>query len=164
VPGRARPGGSPEGLGGPVVVLHGPAFAARAAGEAGEGRRGRSGLQSLRVHEAVPPQRHIKIKGDANSFDPPWEAYCHHHDRQRALRTTAVFRAQILNRQTGVCPLCRPVIQSEETLAWHHRDGNHQNNRRANRVCLHPNCHRQGHYAPESTTALTRPARGVGHA
>jgi hypothetical protein len=45
-----------------------------------------------------------------------------------------------------------------------HRAGNHQNNRRANLVFLHPNCHRQVHYAPDSITASTRPARGVGHA
>jgi RNA-directed DNA polymerase len=56
------------------------------------------------------------------------------------------------------------VIQSEENLELHHRDGHHQNNRRANLVFLHPNCHRQVHYAPESTTASTRPARGVDHA
>ena len=123
-----------------------------------------SGLQIIRVQEAVTPQRHIKIKGDANPFDPQWEAYFQHHDRQRALRTTSVFRAKILHQQTGWCPICRQVIQREENLEWHHRDGNHQNNRRANLVCLPPNCHRQGHYAPESTTASTRPARGVGHA
>jgi RNA-directed DNA polymerase len=123
-----------------------------------------SGLQIIRVQEAVTPQRHIKIKGDANPFDPQWEAYFQHHDRQRALRTTSVFRAKILNQQTGLCPICRQVIQSEEHLELHHRDGNHQNNRRANLVFLHPNCHRQVHYAPESTTASTRPARGVGHA
>jgi RNA-directed DNA polymerase len=123
-----------------------------------------SGLQSIRVHEAVRPQRPIKIKGDANPVDPQWEAYCQHHDRQRALRTTSVFRAKILHQQTGVCPICRQVSQSGETLALHHRDGNHQNNRWANLVLLHPHCHRQVHYAPDSTTASTRPTRGVGHA
>jgi RNA-directed DNA polymerase len=122
------------------------------------------GLQIIRVQEAVTPQRHIKIKGDANPFDPQWEAYFHHPDRQRALRTTSVFRAKILNQQTGVCPICRQVIQSGEALELQHRAGNHQNNRRANLVFLHPNCHRQVHYAPDSITASTRPARGVGHA
>jgi RNA-directed DNA polymerase len=123
-----------------------------------------NGLQIIRVQEAVTPQRHIKIKGDANPFDPQWEAYFQHHDRQRALRTTSVFRAKILHQQTGLCPICRQVIQSGEHLELHHRDGNHQNNQRANLVFLHPTCHRQVHYAPDSTPASTRPARGVGHA
>jgi hypothetical protein len=39
-----------------------------------------------------------------------------------------------------------------------------EHNRLVNLVLLHPNCHRQVHYAPDSTTASTRPARGVGHA
>jgi RNA-directed DNA polymerase len=123
-----------------------------------------SGKQIIRVQEAVQPQRHIKIKGDANPFDPQWEAYFQYHDRQRALRTTSAFRAKVLNQQEGQCPTCRQVLQSGENLALHHRDGNHQNNRRANLVLLHPNCHRQVHYAPESKTATSRPVRGVGHA
>jgi len=123
-----------------------------------------SGKQLIRVQEAVKPQRHIKIKGDANPFDPQWEAYFQHRDRQLALRTTSVFRAQVLKQQKGLCPNCRQVIQSEENLELHHRDGHHQNNRRANLVLLHPNCHRQVHYAPERDTAPTRPSRGAGHA
>src|SRR5262249_33598033 len=70
------------------------------------------GLQIIRGQEAVTPQRHSKIKGDTNPFDPQWEAYFQHHDRQRALRTTSVLRAKILHQQTGVCPVCRQVIQS----------------------------------------------------
>jgi RNA-directed DNA polymerase len=123
-----------------------------------------SGKQIIRVQEAVKPQRHLKIKGDANPFDPQWEAYFQYHDRQQALRTTSASRAKVLNQQEGQCPTCRQVIQSGENLELHHRDGNHQNNRRTNLVLLHPNCHRQVHYAPESTTATSRPVRGVGHA
>ena len=124
----------------------------------------RSGKQLIRVQEAVKTQRHIKIKGDANPFDPQWEAYFHHRDRQLALKTSSAFRAKVLQQQKGLCPICRQVIQSEEDFELHHRDGNHQNNQRANLVLLHPNCHRQVHYAPDSTTATSRPVRGVGHA
>jgi RNA-directed DNA polymerase len=123
-----------------------------------------SGKHLIRGQEAVKTQRHIKIKGDANPFDPQWEAYFHHRDRQLALKTSSAFRAKVLQQQKGRCPLCRQVIQSEEALELHHRDGNHQNNQRANLALLHPNCHRQVHYAPESTTATSRPVRGVGHA
>jgi RNA-directed DNA polymerase len=123
-----------------------------------------SGQQIIRGQEAVTPQRSIKIKGNANPFDPPWEASCQHRDRPRARRTTSAFRAQVLNQQQGLCPICRPVIQSEEHLALPHRDGNHQKNRRTNLVFLPPNCHRQVPYAPDSNTATSPPARGVDHA
>jgi hypothetical protein len=79
-------------------------------------------------------------------------------------RRESAFRAKILRQQHGQCAVCRQVIQSEEDLELHHRDGNHQENRLTNLVLLHPNCHRQVHYAPDSKTATSRPARGVDHA
>ena len=75
-----------------------------------------SGQQIIRGQEAVKPQRPIKIKGDANPFEPQWEAYFQHRDRQLARRTPSVLRAQVLHQQQGLCPNCRPGIQSEETL------------------------------------------------
>jgi RNA-directed DNA polymerase len=123
-----------------------------------------TGKQIIRRQEAVKPQRHIQVKSDANPFDSHWEVYCQSRDRQVALKTSSAFRAKLLHQQTGRCPLCRQIIQNEEPLELHHRDGMHQNNRRENLVLLHPNCHRQGHYAPDSTTTMPRPSRGVGHA
>jgi RNA-directed DNA polymerase len=123
-----------------------------------------TGKQLLRVREAVKPQRHLKIRGAANPFDREWEAYFQHRDRELALRASSPFRAKISRQQDGLCPGCRQVIQVEEEVELHHRDGNHQNNRLGNLVLLHPTCHRQEHYAPEPTPTSSRPARGVGHA
>jgi RNA-directed DNA polymerase len=123
-----------------------------------------TGKQLIRVREAVKPQRQIKVKGDANPFDRAWEAYVQHRERHLAQQASSAFRANILRQQHGRCTVCRQVIQREEHLERPHRDGNHQHNPQANLVLLHPNCHRQGPYAPDSTTASSRPARGVGHA
>jgi RNA-directed DNA polymerase len=123
-----------------------------------------SGQQIIRVREAVKPQRYIKVKGDANPFDPAWEAYFQRRDRQLTLHASSPGRAKILRQQNGRCPVCRQVIQCEEDLELHHRDGYHQNNRLANLVFLHPTCHHQVHYAPDSRTGLPRSSRSVGHA
>jgi RNA-directed DNA polymerase len=123
-----------------------------------------TGKQLLRVREAVKPQRYLKVKGAANPFDPAWEAYFQQRDRALALRASSPFRAKLLRQQHGLCLGCRQVIQVEEEVELHHRDGNHQNNQWANLMLLHPNCHRQEHYAPELTPATSRPSRGVGHA
>jgi RNA-directed DNA polymerase len=104
-----------------------------------------TGQQLLRLQAAVKPQRHTKVKSDANPFDPYWEASFQERARQLALQTTAAFRAQLLHQQTGRCPICRQMIQGEEPRARHHRDGVHQHHRRANLVLLHPHCHRQVH-------------------
>jgi RNA-directed DNA polymerase len=123
-----------------------------------------TGKQLLRVREAVKAQRYLKVKGEANPFDPAWAAYFQDRDRKLALRASSPFRAMILRQQHGLCPGCRQVIQVEEEVELHHRDGNHQNNQLGNLVLVHPTCHRQEHYAPERTPAPTRPSRGVGHA
>jgi RNA-directed DNA polymerase len=123
-----------------------------------------TGKQLLRVREAVTPQRYLKVKGEAHPFDPAWEAYFQDRDRQLALWASSPFRAMLLQQQHGRCPGCRQVIQVEEEVDLHPRDGNHQNNHRGNLVVLHPTCHRQEHYAPEYTTASSRPSRGVGQA
>jgi RNA-directed DNA polymerase len=123
-----------------------------------------TGKQLLRVREAVKPQRYLKVKGEANPFDPAWEAYFQRRDRELALRASSAFRATSLRQQPGLCPGCRPVIQVEEEVELHHRAGHHQNNQRGNLVVLHPNCHRQDHSAPEPTPAASRPSRGVGQA
>jgi RNA-directed DNA polymerase len=123
-----------------------------------------SGKQVIRVREAVKPRRHVKVKGDANPFDPAWAAYFQHRDRQLTLHASSPGRAYILRQQSGRCPVCRQVIQCEEALELHHREGHHQDNRSVNLVFLHPNCHRQVHSAPGSKTGSPRSLRGVGQA
>jgi len=123
-----------------------------------------TGKQLLRVREAVKPQRYLKVKGEANPFDPAWEVYFQDRDRKLALWASSPFRAKILRQQHGSCPGCRQVIQVEEEVELPHRDGNHQHNHLGNLVLLHPTCHRQVHYAPESPTASSRPSRGGGQA
>ena len=123
-----------------------------------------SGKQLLRVREAVKAQRYLKIKGEANPFDPAWEAYCQDRDRELARRASAPFRATILQQQHGLCPGCRQVIQVEEDVERHPREGNHQHTQWGNLVLLPPTCQRQEHYAPDPTPAAARPSRGVGQA
>ena len=93
-----------------------------------------TGKQTIRVQEVGKHQRHIKMKGDANPFDTPWEAYVPHRARPLALKASAAFRAKVLQQQHGDCPICRQVLQDDESLELPHRDGNHQHNRLANLV------------------------------
>lgn len=123
-----------------------------------------TGKRLIRVEETVKYQRHVKVKAEANPFDPAWEAYFQQRDRRLALNRATAFKGKVLRQQQGVCPNCRQVIQYNEEVELHHKDGHHQNNRLANLVVLHPNCHRQVHYAPERKTVRSRPLRGVGHA
>lgn len=124
----------------------------------------KTGKGLIRVQETVKYQPHVKIQAHANPFDPEWEAYFEQRDRKLTLSATTMFRGKVLGQQQGLCPVCRQVVQYNDPLELHHQDGHHQNNRLANLVFLHPNCHRQAHYAPNSRTIPSRPSRGVGHA
>jgi RNA-directed DNA polymerase len=123
-----------------------------------------TGKQLLQVRAVVNPQRSLKVKGEANPCDPAWAVYFQDRDRELALRASAPFRAKLRRHQHGLCPGCRQVIQVEEEVELHHREGNPQNHHVGNLVLFHPPCHRQEHYAPEHTPAPTRPSRGVGQA
>ena len=93
--------------------------------------------------------RHVKVKGEANPYDPAWEVY---FEKRLGVKMadTLQGRRQLLHlwqEQGGICPICNQKIT--ELTGWH----NHHVTWRSlggsdtaeNRVLLHPNCHRQVH-------------------
>jgi RNA-directed DNA polymerase len=97
----------------------------------------------------VPIQRHVKIRGAANPYDPQWEVYFEErlrvkmaHDRKGRRQLLYLWK-----QQDGLCPRCHQKIT--RLTGWH----NHHTIWRTyggsdtadNRVLLHPNCHRQVH-------------------
>ncbi len=112
---------------------------------------------------SVPIQRHIKVKGEANPFDPAWEVY---FEKRLGVKMAGNLkgRKQLLHlwkEQNGVCPICNQKIT--ELTGWH----NHHivwrvlggTDRAENRVLLHPNCHMQVH-SQGLFVEKPRPARG----
>jgi len=108
-------------------------------------------------------RRHVKVKSEANPYDPKWEPY---FERRLELKIDATLkgRRQLLRlwkEQNGICPVCEQRIT--ELTGWH----NHHivwrvmggSDRDENRVLLHPNCHRQVH-SRGLYVEKPRPARG----
>jgi RNA-directed DNA polymerase len=97
----------------------------------------------------VPIKRHVKIKGTANPYDPQWEVYF--EERLRVKMTHDLQgRRQLLylwKQQDGLCPICHQKITTLTGWHNHHRVWRTYggSDRAANRVLLHPNCHRQVH-------------------
>jgi RNA-directed DNA polymerase len=107
------------------------------------------GKKRLVIAGSIPIKRHVKIKGDANPFDPEWETY---FERRQGFKmeNSLVGRMQLRalwRSQKGICPICDQRITMDTGWANHHivwkskggKDGN------SNRVLLHKNCHRQVH-------------------
>lgn len=97
----------------------------------------------------VKIKRHVKVRGQANPFDPQWEEYFEKRlsvKMQNSLRGRTQLKT-LWSSQQGVCPICRQKITHETGWHNHHiqwkslggKDGN------SNRVLLHPECHRKVH-------------------
>ena len=127
-----------------------------------------AGGQSRKVHLRAASDtqiiRHIKIKGEANPYDPEWESY---FERRIGLKVANDLRGKnrLLNlwrAQNGICPVCKTKITEitgwhSHHIVWKSKGGN---DTMANQVLLHPNCHSQVH-SLKLTVVKPRPTRGV---
>jgi len=121
----------------------------------------------LYLAASTPIQRHRKIRGKANPYDPAWEVYL---EERLGLQMAESLRGRrslnfLWREQNGLCPVCgEPITRltawHQHHLVWRSRGGSEGVE---NRVLLHPHCHRQAHAKGLSVTK-PRPWRGVGSA
>lgn len=119
-------------------------FSGEKAAAHGQPRR----LRLLRAAD-TPIVRHVKIRAQANPYDPQWEVYFEQRlglkmARHLAGRRTLLYLWQ---QQRGLCPVCGHKITQLTGWHSHHIVGRTQGGHDGtdNRVLLHPNCHRQLH-------------------
>ena len=129
-----------------------------------KGRDGKPRKLRLMNAASVPIKRHIKIKAEANPYDPMWEAYFERRLDVQMQNDLKGYKKllRLWIEQNGLCPICDEKIT--KITGWHshhiiHRvhggaDGN------INRILLHPNCHRQVH-SKGSEVVKPRPSKGV---
>jgi RNA-directed DNA polymerase len=119
-----------------------------------------SGKRRLSLHQASSTAitRHIKLKAEANPFDPAWELYFEQR-LKRMMLVKLKGRKKLLviwKRQKGKCLICKQVISKQTSWHLHHLIPKAQggSNTQANLVLLHPNCHRQVHTNLELSVRL----------
>lgn len=95
-------------------------------------------------------KRHIKIKADANPFDPAWELYFEELRNDR-MQDSLRYRRRVVflyKEQKGRCALCHQPITRE--TGWHEHHIVHRvdggSDRTSNLLLLHPTCHQQVHH------------------
>ena len=100
---------------------------------------------------SVPIKRHIKIRANANPYDPVWETYfeARLHARTKDTLEDRIDLQLLWHRQSGICPVCDQPLMPDDPWERHHviwrvYGGSDTLD---NLQLLHPNCHRQLHAA-----------------
>ncbi len=135
-------------------------FAARTTDRDGNHR-----WMKLAYANETPIVRHIKVKGEANPFDPAWEQYFETRltlSMKQSLQGKKRF-LYLWQLQNGRCPVCSELISEESGWHLHHRVpkalGGSDNT--SNLVLLHPNCHRQVHHHHDDSRRPAPIKRGL---
>jgi len=112
------------------------------------GKKGQTIIVRLFVAHLVPIRRHVKIRGEANPYDPAQAAYFEQRLGEKWLQEQNRLKLRTLWwQQGGACLVCAQPITSTSGWNIHHlvprvKGGE---DKLSNLVLLHPNCHRQVH-------------------
>ncbi len=102
--------------------------------------------------------RHVKVRWDANPFDPACDEYYEQRKRARMLRSLAgkPFVKTVWEQQEGVCSVCGQLFAEGDRWHLHHLEYREDGgpDRPSNRRMLHRNCHREVHH-PRWASAQT---------
>ena len=99
--------------------------------------------------KSTPIKRHVKVKGEANPYDPTYETYFEERDGAHMLETfrgTRTLRS-LWFEQRGLCTLCNTTITRITGWRLHYCVSRVMGGSAAatNRVLLHPECHDRVH-------------------
>ena len=118
--------------------------------------QGKPHKDRLLLASRTPIKRHVKVRSDANPYDPTCETYFEQREQAHMLDTfggSRVLRFLWLE-QHGLCPVCNTKITRTTGWRLHHfvplvKGGSTS---AENRVLLHPGCHDRVHRQRLSVT------------
>jgi RNA-directed DNA polymerase len=119
----------------------------------------------LRHARSTPIKRHVKVKGDANPYDPAYETYFEQREgthMQETFRGTRTLRF-LWHEQSGFCTVCNTKITRITGWRLHHCVPRVMGGSQSaeNRVLLHPECHDRVHHQRIPVSKPRLPERGV---
>jgi RNA-directed DNA polymerase len=129
---------------------------------------GQRHLYTLMSLNQVRWQRHTKIRGAANPYDPDWEMYFERRWTQQLVRHPRKARQvqALWRQQRGHCPQCSSWLALDEEWHVHHRlpKAMGGTDTLSNLVLLHPDCHRQLHHHALNSSTRPHPPKDVAKA
>ena len=112
-----------------------------------KGINGTSTWKRLVEISDIPIRRHVKIRAEANPYDPKWEGYFEAREQRATAREFGGQLGKLWRRQKGSCLVCHQQITSDTRWNVHHVVWKvfGGSDRVDNLALLHPDCHRQVH-------------------
>jgi RNA-directed DNA polymerase len=119
----------------------------------------------LRLASDTPIRRHVKVRSDANPYDPAYETYFEKREADHMLETFQGSRTLrfLWYAQHGLCPVCNTKITRVTGWRLHYRLPRVKGGKRSaeNCVLLHPECHDRVHHLRLSVSKPRLPQGGV---
>ena len=110
---------------------------------------GSKAVVELKSLSATPIERHLKVRGAYNPYDPEWEIYGETLRQKRMLKSMRYQKewTTLYASQCGNCALCGYPMDTETGWHDHHivRRVDGGSDALSNRVLIHPTCHRRVH-------------------
>ena len=115
---------------------------------ASEEEKGRTVVHRLHEMGRMKIVRHVKIRAEANPFDPHWEPYLEQRALSKLLKSAEGRRTElrILKKQQGKCPICQEMLG--ERYHVHRIVGRASGSDvpgAPNLILMHKTCYRQIH-------------------
>jgi RNA-directed DNA polymerase len=111
------------------------------------GKDGQTVQKVLSQASKTPIERHTKIIGECNPYDPTWKRYLSDRREKKMGRAMKRHLLELWKNQEGLCPMCNQPIT--EDTGWDNHHIVHKtkggSNKAENRALVHPNCHKQVH-------------------
>lgn len=103
----------------------------------------------LRLASDTPIRRHVKVRSDANPYDPAYESYFEKREAEHMLDTFrgSRFLRFLWHEQRGICPVCNMSMTRVTGWRMHYCVPKTLGGSTSaeNRVLLHPDCHHRVH-------------------
>jgi RNA-directed DNA polymerase len=119
----------------------------------------------LLLASRIPIQRHVKVRSEANPYDPACETYFEKREADHMLDTFQGTRTLrfLWHEQSGLCPVCNTTITRITGWRLHHCVHRVMGGSRSveNRVLLHPECHNRVHDQRIAVSKPRLPSGGV---
>ena len=117
----------------------------------------------LLLASRIPIKRHVKVRSEANPYDPAYETYFEKREADHMLDTFQGTRTLrfLWHEQRGLCSVCNTTITRTTGWRLHYCVPRVMGGSRSveNRVLLHPECHNRVH---DQRIAVSKPRLPLG--